>query len=71
MGNPGLDVLDIPTVSAIAHEHGIPLLVDSTFTTLADAKPFEALARTHGHHSAWFSGHWHRDRRRGGGQRPV
>lgn len=33
LGNPGLDVLDIPTVSAIAHEHGVPLLVDSTFTT--------------------------------------
>lgn len=33
LGNPGLDVLDIPTVSAIAHEHGVPLLVDATFTT--------------------------------------
>jgi O-acetylhomoserine (thiol)-lyase len=30
VGNPGLDVLDIPTVSAIAHEAGVPLLVDST-----------------------------------------
>ncbi|MDP1901818.1 MAG: O-acetylhomoserine aminocarboxypropyltransferase [Rubrivivax sp.] len=33
LGNPGLDVLDIPTVSAIAQEAGVPLLVDSTFTT--------------------------------------
>jgi O-acetylhomoserine (thiol)-lyase len=33
LGNPGLDVLDIPAVSAIAHEAGLPLLVDSTFTT--------------------------------------
>ena len=33
VGNPGLDVLDIPTVSAIAHEAGLPLLVDSTLTT--------------------------------------
>lgn len=33
LGNPGLDVLDIPTVSGIAHEAGIPLLVDATFTT--------------------------------------
>ncbi|MBL8345217.1 MAG: O-acetylhomoserine aminocarboxypropyltransferase [Rubrivivax sp.] len=33
LGNPGLDVLDIPTVSAIAHDAGLPLLVDSTFTT--------------------------------------
>jgi O-acetylhomoserine (thiol)-lyase len=41
LGNPGLDVLDIPTVSAIAHEHGVPLLVDSTFTTPYLMKPFE------------------------------
>ena len=33
LGNPGLDVLDIPRVAALAHEHGLPLLVDSTFTT--------------------------------------
>ena len=33
VGNPGLDVLDIPAVAAIAHEAGVPLLVDSTFTT--------------------------------------
>jgi O-acetylhomoserine/O-acetylserine sulfhydrylase-like pyridoxal-dependent enzyme len=30
---PGLDVLDIPRVAELAHEHGLPLLVDSTFTT--------------------------------------
>jgi O-acetylhomoserine (thiol)-lyase len=40
VGNPGLDVLDIPTVSAIAHEAGVPLLVDSTFH---HALPDEAL----------------------------
>jgi O-acetylhomoserine (thiol)-lyase len=33
LGNPGLDVLDIPRVSAVAHEAGLPLLVDATFTT--------------------------------------
>src|SRR5258706_2033505 len=33
LGNPGLDVLDIPRVAALAHDHGLPLLVDSTFTT--------------------------------------
>jgi O-acetylhomoserine (thiol)-lyase len=33
LGNPGLDVLDIDTVAAIAHEHHLPLMVDSTFTT--------------------------------------
>ncbi|HKB55320.1 MAG TPA: PLP-dependent transferase, partial [Ramlibacter sp.] len=33
LGNPGLDVLDIAAVAQIAHEHGLPLMVDSTFTT--------------------------------------
>ena len=41
LGNPGLDVLDIPTVSAIAHDAGLPLLVDSTFTTPWLMKPIE------------------------------
>ncbi len=41
LGNPGLDVLDIPSVSAIAHEAGLPLLVDSTFTTPYLLKPFD------------------------------
>ncbi len=41
LGNPGLDVLDIPAVAAIAHEHGLPLLVDSTFTTPWLLKPFD------------------------------
>ena len=58
LGNPGLDVLDIPTVSAIAHDAGLPLLVDSTFTTPWLMQPFE-----HGadllYHSAtkFLSGH--------------
>ncbi|HMN82715.1 MAG TPA: O-acetylhomoserine aminocarboxypropyltransferase [Burkholderiaceae bacterium] len=39
LGNPGLDVLDIPTVAAIAHDHKVPLLVDSTFTTPWLIKP--------------------------------
>ncbi|HUN92848.1 MAG TPA: O-acetylhomoserine aminocarboxypropyltransferase [Burkholderiaceae bacterium] len=33
LGNPGLDVLDVPRVAALAHEHNLPLMVDSTFTT--------------------------------------
>jgi O-acetylhomoserine (thiol)-lyase len=41
LGNPGLDVLDIPSVSALAHDHGLPLLVDSTFTTPWLMRPFE------------------------------
>ena len=41
VGNPGLDVLDIPTVSQIAHEAGVPLLVDSTLTSPWLIKPFD------------------------------
>lgn len=41
LGNPGLDVLDIERISAIAHEHGVPLLIDSTFTTPYLLRPFE------------------------------
>ncbi len=58
LGNPGLDVLDIPAVSALAHEHGLPLLVDSTLTSPWLIKPFD-----HGadlvYHSAtkFLSGH--------------
>ncbi|WP_428507631.1 O-acetylhomoserine aminocarboxypropyltransferase [Roseateles sp.] len=33
LGNPGMDVLDIPAVAAIAHEAGLPLLVDATLST--------------------------------------
>ncbi|MDR6730276.1 O-acetylhomoserine aminocarboxypropyltransferase [Delftia lacustris] len=58
VGNPGLDVLDIPTISVIAHEAGVPLLVDSTLTSPWLMKPLE-----HGadivYHSAtkFLSGH--------------
>ncbi|CAM3653902.1 O-acetylhomoserine aminocarboxypropyltransferase [Roseateles saccharophilus] len=41
LGNPGLDVLDIPAVSSIAHEAGLPLLVDATFTTPYLQRPAE------------------------------
>ena len=58
LGNPGLDVLDIPTVSALAHEHGLPLLVDSTFTTPWLMKPFDHGADLVFHSATKFlSGH--------------
>ncbi len=41
LGNPGLDVLDIAAVSAMAHDHALPLMVDSTFTTPYLLRPFE------------------------------
>ena len=58
VGNPGLDVLDIPTISTIAHEAGVPLLVDSTLTTPYLVKPFE-LGADLVYHSAtkFLSGH--------------
>ncbi|MDR3368802.1 O-acetylhomoserine aminocarboxypropyltransferase [Rhodoferax sp.] len=58
VGNPGLDVLDIPTVSAIAHEASVPLLVDSTLTTPWLINPFE-LGADLVYHSAtkFLSGH--------------
>jgi O-acetylhomoserine (thiol)-lyase len=58
LGNPGLDVLDIPSVSALAHEHGLPLLVDSTFTTPWLMKPFDHGADLVFHSATKFlSGH--------------
>jgi O-acetylhomoserine (thiol)-lyase len=41
LGNPGLDVLNIPVVADIAHAAGIALLMDSTFTTPYLCRPFE------------------------------
>ena len=41
LGNPGLDVLNIPEVATIAHAAKLPLLVDSTFTTPYLLRPFD------------------------------
>lgn len=41
LGNPGLDVLDIPRVAALAHGQGLPLLVDATFSTPYLLRPFD------------------------------
>ena len=58
LGNPGLDVLDIPTVAALAHDSGLPLLIDSTFTTPWLMKPFEHGADLVFHSATKFlSGH--------------
>jgi O-acetylhomoserine (thiol)-lyase len=58
VGNPGLDVLDIPAVSALAREAGVPLLVDSTLTSPWLMKPLE-LGADLVYHSAtkFLSGH--------------
>jgi O-acetylhomoserine (thiol)-lyase len=41
IGNPGGNVLDIEAVAAIAHEHGAPLMIDSTFATPYLCRPIE------------------------------
>ena len=41
IGNPRIDVLDIEKVAAIAHELGLPLIIDSTFATPFLCRPFE------------------------------
>ena len=58
LGNPGLDVLDIPRVSAIAHDAGVPLLVDATFATPWLQRPFKLGADLVFHSATKFlSGH--------------
>ncbi|MEE9480983.1 MAG: PLP-dependent transferase, partial [Kiloniellales bacterium] len=41
LGNPGLEVLDIPAVAQVAHEAGLPLMIDSTFATPYLCRPIE------------------------------
>ena len=41
LGNPNSDVIDIEAISAVAHKHGIPLIVDSTFTSPYLLRPIE------------------------------
>lgn len=41
LGNPGIEVLDIAAVSDVAHANGLPLVVDSTFSTPYLIRPIE------------------------------
>ena len=41
IGNPNANLIDIEAVAAIAHKHGLPLVVDSTFATPYQLRPFE------------------------------
>lgn len=41
LGNPNSDVIDLETISEIAHKHGIPLIVDNTFATPYLLRPIE------------------------------
>ncbi|WP_257169159.1 O-acetylhomoserine aminocarboxypropyltransferase [Bradyrhizobium sp. SRS-191] len=58
LGNPGLEVLDIPKVSAIAHEAGVPLLIDNTFATPYLSQPIAQGADIVMHSATkWLGGH--------------
>ena len=58
IGNPGLEVLDIPKVAAIAHEAGLPLLIDNTFATPYLSQPIELGADLVMHSATkWLGGH--------------
>ena len=41
IANPALTVLDIEKFAAAAHNHGVPLIVDNTFATPVNCRPFE------------------------------
>jgi O-acetylhomoserine (thiol)-lyase len=58
LGNPGLEVLDIPRVADVAHQAGLPLMIDSTFTTPYLCRPFDLGADIVMHSATKFlSGH--------------
>jgi O-acetylhomoserine (thiol)-lyase len=56
LGNPGLDVLDIPALAEAAHTKNLPLLVDSTFTTPYLMRPFDLGADLVYHSATKFLG---------------
>ena len=41
LSNPGVQVLDIEKFARIAHAHGVPLIIDNTFATPINCRPFE------------------------------
>jgi len=41
LGNPGLEIMDLPAVAEVAHAAGLPLLIDNTFATPYLCRPFE------------------------------
>lgn len=58
LGNPGLEVLNIPAIAKVAHNAGIPLLVDATFSTPFLCRPIEHGADIVVHSATKFlSGH--------------
>lgn len=56
LGNPGINVIDIEAVAEIAHENGIPLIVDNTFPTPYLFRPLEHGADIVVHSASKFIG---------------
>ncbi|WP_439515300.1 O-acetylhomoserine aminocarboxypropyltransferase [Oceanibaculum nanhaiense] len=58
IGNPGLEVANLPEISKIAHEAGVPLMVDSTFATPYLCRPIDHGADIVMHSATkWLGGH--------------
>lgn len=58
VSNPGLDVADIEAIAAVAHAHGIPLVVDATFSTPYLTRPIDFGADIVVHSlTKWMGGH--------------
>src|SRR5690606_24177148 len=58
IGNPRLSLLDIEAVARIAHEHGVPLIVDTAFASPCRCRPIEWGADIVVHSaSKWLGGH--------------
>jgi O-acetylhomoserine (thiol)-lyase len=58
LGNPGLEVMDLEAVAGIAHDAGVPLMIDSTFATPYLCRPFEWGADLVMHSATkWLGGH--------------
>ncbi|MDF7822437.1 O-acetylhomoserine aminocarboxypropyltransferase/cysteine synthase [Pontiellaceae bacterium B12227] len=58
IGNPALELVDIQAIADIAHAHGLPLIVDSTFTSPALLRPLEHGADIVVHSlTKWLGGH--------------
>jgi O-acetylhomoserine (thiol)-lyase len=58
IGNPVLDVADLAAIAKVAHDHGLPLVVDSTFTTPYLVRPIEHGADVVCHSlTKWLGGH--------------
>ena len=56
LGNPNSDVIDLEAIAAVAHAHGIPLIVDSTFATPYLLRPIEHGADVVAHSATKFIG---------------